>query len=180
MHKLFLKKYYFINKFDRFHLEKINPSVSIIYRNYKRKTNIKLIRKIKTYCKKRGIGFFLSNNLKLALKLNLDGVYLPAFNNDMIHNCFQIKNGFKLIGSAHNIYELNIKKKQKVEEIFLSPIFKKKSKMLGIYGFLKLKRLNQLKNIVLGGVNKKNLKQLSMINADGYAAINLFEKKKGP
>ena len=180
MHKLFLKKYYFINKFDRLHLEKINHSVSIIYRNYKKKTNIKLLRKIKTYCNKRGIEFFLSNDFKVALKLNLNGVYLPAFNNEIIPNCFQTKKNFKLIGSAHNIYELNIKKKQKVEEIFLSPIFKKKSKILGIYGFLKLKRLNQLKNIVLGGVTDKNLKILSLINADGYAAIKLFNKKKGP
>ena len=180
MHKLFLKKYYFINKFDRLHLEKINYSVSIIYRNYKKKTNIKLLRKIKTYCNKRGIEFFLSNDFKTALKLNLNGVYLPAFNNEIIPNCFQTKKNFKLIGSAHNIYELNIKKKQKVEEIFLSPVFKKKSKILGIYGFLKLKRLNQLKNIVLGGVTDKNLKILSLINADGYAAIKLFNKKKGP
>ena len=85
-----------------------------------------MLKKIKTYCNKRGIEFFLSNDLKLALKLNLNGAYLPAFNNDMIHNCFHIKKGFKLIGSAHNIYELNIKKKQKVEEVFISPVFKKK------------------------------------------------------
>ncbi len=139
-----------------------------------------MLRKIKTYCKKRRIKFFLTNNLRLALKLNLDGVYLPAFNKDIAPNCFQIKKGFKLIGSAHNIYELNIKKKQKVEEIFISPIFKKKNKILGIYGFLKLKKLNQLKNIVLGGVNSKNLKKLNMINADGFAAIKYFDKKKGP
>ena len=180
MHKSFLKKYYFINKFDRFHLEKISCSVSIIYRNYKKKTNIKLLRKIKNYCNKRGIEFFLSNDLKLALKLNLNGVYLPAFNNEIIPNCFQTKKNFKLIGSAHNIYELNIKKKQKVEEIFISPVFKKKNKILCIYGFLKLKKLNQLKNIVLGGIDENNLKKLGLINADGYAAIKLFNKKKGP
>ena len=155
MHKFFLIKYYFINKFDQFHLEKINGSVSIIYRNYKKKTNIKLLKKIKTYCNKRRIKFFLANDLKLALKLNLNGVYLPAFNKDIIPNCFQRKKSFKLIGSAHNIYELNIKKKQKVEEIFISPVFKKKNKILGIYGFLKLKKLNQLKNVVLGGVSEK-------------------------
>ena len=57
---------------------------------------------------------------------------------------------------------------------------KKKNKILGIYGFLKLKKLNQLKNIVLGGIDEKNLKKLDLINADGYAAIKLFDKKKGP
>ena len=140
MHKSFLKKFYFINKFDRFHLEKISCSVSIIYRNYKKKTNIKLLRKIKTYCERRHIKFFLANDLKMALKLNLNGVYLPAFNKDIIPNCFQIKKGFKLIGSAHNIYELNIKKKQKVEEIFISPVFKKKKKFFFFFFFKNLKK----------------------------------------
>ena len=32
------------------------------------------------FCKKKKIKFFLSNEIKLALKLDLDGVYLPSFN----------------------------------------------------------------------------------------------------
>ena len=45
---------------------------------------------------------------------------------------------------------------------------------------LNIIQLNQLKNIVLGGIDEKNLKKLDLINADGYAAIKLFDKKKGP
>ena len=33
-----------------------------------------------SYYKKKGCNFFLSNNVKLAIKLKLDGVYLPSFN----------------------------------------------------------------------------------------------------
>ena len=39
-------------------------------------TNLKL----KKYCKKKGYKFFLSNNIKLAIKLDLDGAYIPSFN----------------------------------------------------------------------------------------------------
>ena len=46
---------------------------------------------------------------------------------------FNIKK-FQIIGSAHNQNEINIKKKQRVKEIFISPIFKYKSKApLGIH-----------------------------------------------
>ena len=34
MHMYNLKKYYFINKFDKNHLENLDNKVSIIYRNY--------------------------------------------------------------------------------------------------------------------------------------------------
>ena len=41
---------------------------------------------------------------------------------------------YKIIGSGHNIKEVNIKKKQRVKEIFISPICKYKNKHpLGIY-----------------------------------------------
>ena len=117
---------------------------------------------------------------KLALKLNLSGVYIPSFNKEIIPNCFKKKVNFKLIGSVHNIYELNTKKMQQVEKIFISPVFKKKNKLLGIYGFLKIKKYSSLKNIALGGINKNNIKILRILKADGFAAINYFDKKKGP
>ena len=73
-----------------------------------------------------------------------------------------------------------MKKKQKINEIFISPVFKTKKNKLGIHGFIKLSRVSCLKNIALGGINRKNLKFLNLINADGYAAINYYNKKKGP
>ena len=76
-----MRKYYFINKFDTNIIDKQDKQTVIIYRNYS--TEIKkegLILKIKKYCKKRGIRFYLSNNIKLAIKLNLDGTYIPSFN----------------------------------------------------------------------------------------------------
>ena len=34
--------------------------------------------------------------------------------------------------------------------------------------------------IALGGISKKNLKQLKLTDASGFAGISFFEQKKGP
>ena len=161
MHFFFLRQYHFINKFDPNYLNKLDKNISIIYRNYNQKNNIFIIKKIKKFCNVNNREFLLANDIKLAIKLNLNGVYLPSFNKSMTHNCYSLRKNFKVIGSAHNIFELNLKKKQKITEIFLSPVFKKiGKKTLGIYGFIKLSNVSNLVNIALGGVNKNNIKHL--------------------
>ena len=80
MHNKILNKYYFINKFDQSHLDKQDNKTTIIFRNYDQIIDEKLILKLKSYCKKKGNKFLLSNNVKLAMKLNLDGAYIPSFN----------------------------------------------------------------------------------------------------
>ena len=85
MHNKILNKYYFINKFDQSHIDKQDKKTAIIYRNYNEKHDKKLILKLKNYCKKKGNKFLLSNNIKLAISLNLDGAYIPSFNTDMKH-----------------------------------------------------------------------------------------------
>ena len=126
-----VNKYYFINKFDTNNINKQDKQTAIIYRNYS--SNIKnedLILKIKNYCKKRRIKFFLSNSIKLAIKLNLDGAYVPSFNRNVNHLAYSIKKSFDLIGSAHNLKEIRIKEKQGVKKIFLSSLFKKNKNFL--------------------------------------------------
>ena len=87
--------------------------------------NVSDILKVKKYFKKKNIKFYLSNNIKLAVKLNLDGAYIPSFNNDMSHLNYNFKKNFEIIGSAHNLKEIRTKELQKVNKIFLSSIFKK-------------------------------------------------------
>ena len=177
----FLKQYYFINKFNPGHLTNLSKNIGIIYRNYAKNNNILTINRINKFCKSNGRKFYLSNNIKLAIKMDLDGVYFPSFERSLVHNCYNLKTNFKIIGSAHNLFELNIKKKQKVSEVFISPVFKKKSRnALGIYGFIKLRNSTNLNSIVLGGVDNSNLNKLRQIKCSGFAAINFFAKKKGP
>ena len=47
MHNKILNKYHFINKFDQSHLDKLDQEVILIYRNYNKKIDEKLIIKDK-------------------------------------------------------------------------------------------------------------------------------------
>jgi thiamine-phosphate pyrophosphorylase len=180
MHNKILNKYYFINKFNESHIDKQDKGTTIIYRNYNQIVNEKLIIKIKNYCKKKGNKFLLSNNIKLAVKLNLDGAYIPSFNKNTKHLSYSLNKKFIILGSAHNIYEMNTKDLQNVNAIFLSSIFKKNKNYLGINKFKLLSLFSKKPLIALGGIKNNNLKRLNLVNCFGFAGISFFEQKKGP
>ena len=169
-------KYYFINKFETNNIDKLDNQTTIIYRNYSSETvNEKLILKIKNYCKKKGIKFYLSNNIQIAIKLNLDGAYIPSFNKNTKHLAYSLQKNFKIIGSAHNLKEIRTKERQKVDKIFISSLFKKNKNYLGINKFKLLSQLTRKDVIVLGGISKKNLKKLKILNQSRFAGISYFE-----
>ena len=154
----------------------MDSQTTVIYRNYSSETvNEKLILKIKNYCKKKGIKFYLSNNIQIAIKLNLDGAYIPSFNKNTKHLAFSFKKNFKIVGSAHNLREIKIKETQKVDKIFLSSLFKKNKNYLGINKFKLLSKLTQKEVVVLGGISVKNLKKLKILKQSQFAGISYFE-----
>ena len=177
MHNNLPSFFSFINDFKKEHIRKLDKKIALIYRNYSIDNDKKLILQIKKYCKKSGRKFYLSNNLKLAINLDLDGVYLPSFNKNLNNNTRNLKKKFTIIGSAHTVKEIRIKEKQGAELIFISPLFKtnKNKKFLNPikFNFLALKTTKRV--IALGGINSKNLNQLTMIKAYGFAAISYFE-----
>jgi thiamine-phosphate pyrophosphorylase len=176
MHINMMRKYYFINKFDTNNIDKQDKQTTIIYRNYSSKPiDQTLILRIKRYCKKKSIKFYLSNNIKLAIKLNLDGAYIPAFNKSIKHLAYTYKKNFRIIGSAHNLKEIRIKEKQNVKKIFLSSLFKKNKNFLGINRFKLLSKLTFKDIVVLGGISEKNKKKLSLLNKYDFAGISYFE-----
>ena len=121
-----INKYYFINKFDTNIIDKQDKQTTIIYRNYNAKTiDEDLILKIKKYCRRSRVKFYLSNHIKLAIKLDLDGAYIPSFNKSTKHLAFSFKKKFNIIGSAHSIKQIRTKETQNVNSIFISSIFKK-------------------------------------------------------
>ena len=171
-----IRKYYFINKFETNNIDKQDKQTIIIYRNYSSKRlNEKLIFKIKKYCKKKGNKFYLSNDIKLAKKLDLDGAYIPSFNKTTNHLAFSYKQNFNIIGSAHNLKEIKIKEKQKVNKIFLSSLFKKNKNYLGINKFKLLSKLTKKNVVVLGGITKNNKKQINLVKQFDFAGISYFE-----
>jgi len=175
MHNKILNKFYFINKFDQSHIDKQDKKTILIYRNYNHQMDEKVIIKIKDYCKKKGNKFLLSNNIKLAIKLNLDGAYIPSFNKDKKHLSYSFKQKFIILGSAHNVYEMRTKELQNIETIFLSSIFKRNKNYLGIYKFKLFSLLSNKKIVALGGVSLNNLKKLNLTNCFGFAGISFFE-----
>ena len=180
MHNRILNRYYFINKFDQSHLDNQHKKTIIIFRNYSLPIDEGLILRLKNYCKKKGNKFLLSNNIKLAVKLDLDGAYIPSFNKDKKHLAYSFKKRFIILGSSHNVYEMRIKELQNVEVIFLSSIFKKNKNYLGINKFKLLSLLSKKPFVALGGISNNNLKKLNLINSSGFAGISFFEQKKGP
>ena len=169
-------KYYFINKFDTKNINKLNKDTIVIYRNYKpNKDYENIILKIKSYCNKKQIKFYLSNDVRLANKLKLDGAYIPSFNKSLNHLSYRFNKNFKIVGSAHNLKEINIKTTQNVEQIFLSSLFKKNKNYLGINKFKLIANLTKKRIIALGGISNKNLNKLKLVNCEGFAGISFFE-----
>ena len=150
----------------------------MIYRNYEKKPTKSLIIKIKNYCKKRKNKFYLSNNYKLAINLDLDGVYLPSFNKEIIFNIFSKRKNFLVLGSAHSTQEIIIKQRQGCKLIFLAPIFKvnKKKHFLGVNKFNQLTTNKKIDFIALGGINDLNIKKINLLNCYGFAGISWIKK----
>ena len=176
MHDKLIKKYYFINSLDTNNIKNQDRETVIIYRNYSsQKPNINEILKIKNILKKKGNKFLLSNNIKLALKLKLDGAYIPSFNKNYNHLSYSTKSNFIIVGSAHNLKEIKIKELQKVQRIFISSVFKKNKNYLGLYKFKLISEYTKKEVVALGGLSKENLKKLKLINISSFGGMSYFE-----
>ena len=179
MHNLF-KIYYFIDEFNREEIQKLNKKIILIYRNYKENNNLKLIKKIKNICNKQKRKLYISNNLRLALSLDLDGLYIPSFNKHCNYRNLSSKKNFEIIGSAHNSIQIKNKEKQGCSTIFVAPIFKtkKSSYFLDISRFNLLTKNTKKKVIALGGINHSNYKKLKLTNISGFASISWIKKNR--
>ena len=124
--------------------------------------------------RKQGNKFFLANNFKLALKLGLDGVYIPSFNKNYNHLAYSTFLNFTVVGSAHNLKEIRIKELQKAKVIFISSLFKKNKNYLGLNKFKILKNCTKKKVVALGGISKKNIKKIKLLKISGIAGISYF------
>ena len=176
MHYWLPKKYYFINELDTNTIKKCDHNTAIIYRNYdSEKIDILKILSLKNYLKKRKNKFLLSNNIKLALKLGLDGAYIPSFNKEFTHLSYSTNSNFIILGSAHNLKEIRIKELQKVQGIFLSSLFKKNNNFLGLNKFRIFSNYTKKNIIALGGISIKNFKKLSLLNISSFAGISYFK-----
>ena len=98
MHKLI---FYFIDEFKKKHLINLDKNISIIYRNYNKIYSENEVLEIKKFCLSTNRNLFISNNVYLANKFNLDGIYLPSFNKN-----------FSILGKIDKRLKIIIKKKK--------------------------------------------------------------------
>ena len=172
--------YYYIDKFNRNEISKLDRLISIIYRDYSNKFNKKEIKNLINFCKRERRKVYISNNLKLALRFNFDGVYLPSFNKILKYRNIYKKN-LEIIGSAHNTMEIKNKEAQGCTKIFLCPIFKTKKNriFLGVTRFNLTKLITKKEVIPLGGINQNNIKKINLCSIKSVAGISWI-KKNGP
>ena len=153
---------------------------NIIYRNRKNNEKLKGLKELRGECKKKRINFFIANDTELALNLKADGLYISAYNTNL--NLSKIKNlNLKIIGSAHNINELYMKKKQGCSEIIFSRLFE--TSYVPKKGYLGVIKFNLLSNIAnkdltpLGGITSSNLNKLNMVKSKSIVLLSEVKKK---
>jgi len=182
MHNNLPKIFIFLDEYDSkvFKHKNININIGIIYRNYRDTKRENQLVKIARACKKSRYQLFVSNDVKLAIKIKANGIYIPSFNKRMKFANLEKKN-IIIIGSAHNQQEIHNKITQKCSAIFLSPIFniKKSKKYLGLHKFNNLTKTNKINFYALGGISENNICKLQLLSIKGFGGIGLFKKKTG-
>ena len=158
---------------------KIRNKFFIIYRNRKKVNKFDDLFKFRQNCKSKAVKFYIANDLRLAMSLNSDGIYLSSYNKKL--NCLNFrKKNFQIIGSAHNFKEISIKIKQGCNFILLSKLFlvdyDKTASHLGVLKFNSFLRFSK-KLIPLGGIKSHNLNQLNNVFSEGFALLSEIKKK---
>ena len=176
-------KYFFIieniKDIDLKNIKKSNK-FNIIYRYSKIAKNLEELLRFRNACKTKNIGFYVSNNIKLAVFLRADGIYISAYNKDLTFTRFK-HSKFKIIGSAHNIKELKLKKLQGCTKIIFSRLFltsyKNKNGFLGIVKFNLLSLLIKENLVPLGGIRLSNLNKLNIVRCNTIALLSEIKKE---
>ena len=178
MHKYLPNIFVFLDEYNENIFQNNNINIGIIYRNYKAKNREKELNKIAKACKKKRYQLFVSNDIKLALKVKADGIYIPAFNKTKKYLNLEKKN-IKILGSAHNQKEIHAKIQQNCSGVFLSPIFfvKKSKSFLGLHRFNYLSHMNNTNIYALGGISNENIRKLKLLYTKGFGGIRIFKKK---
>ena len=178
MHKYLPKFFIFLDEYNSEIFKNKNPNIGVIYRNYNGRNKESQLIKIANACRKNRFQLYVSNDIRLALKVKADGIYVPAFNKTKKFLNLEKRN-VKIIGSAHNQKEINEKISQNCVAIFLSPLFKvkKSKKFLGLHKFNYLSYANKINMLALGGISEKNINKFKLLYSKGFGGISVFKKK---
>jgi len=174
--------YFLINKLDELNLDYVKKIGAILVLRNPEKLKLRDLIKFKTKCAQRKIDLYIANSVKTLFLLRTNKFYISAYNKKQYWDLKQKNKKITIIGSAHNISEINEKIRQGCRQIFLSRLFKTKYKnkkdFLGTTKFNLLSRNFSVQFIALGGINKNNFHQIKNLNALG-CALSSDKKKAG-
>jgi len=178
MHKNLPSLFVFLDQYNNSIFKNNITNIGVIYRNYKDPNKEKELIKIARACKRKRYQLFVSNDIKLAVKVRANGIYIPSFNKTKRFLNLENKK-LIILGSAHNQKEIQEKISQQCRAIFLSPTFhvKKNKNFLGLYKFNFLSLSNKINILALGGIYEHNFQTTKLLHTKGFGGIGMFKKK---
>lgn len=172
--------FFITEKLNELNLDYVKKTGAILILRNADKHKTSELKKFYKKCKRNNIGLFISNNIKTLFFLNSDKFYISAYNKKPFKHLKKSNPNIKIIGSAHNVYEIKQKIDQGCDFIVLSRIFetsdKNKKGHLGTLKFNLLTRKFPNKFLALGGINEKTFGLLRILNIYGCAILK--DKKK--
>jgi thiamine monophosphate synthase len=156
-------------------------NISLIYNTLDKNENLKELMKIKLFCNKNNIKLYIKNNIKLAVKIKADGVFL---NNEFKKKILQKneKLNFKIIVGIHSVKEFYLKKYEHYSDVIISPIFYNKkysiNKILNPVKFNLMSLYWKKRKYALGGINKNNFKKIYLTSSIGVGFVSLINDLK--
>ena len=174
------KLFFITEKLNELNLDYVKKIGAILILRNTYNFDKKKLEKFNKDCNKRNISIFVSNDVKTLFLLKSNNFYISAHNKKHFKHLKKINPNIQIVGSAHNISEINEKMKQGCNLIVLSRIFetsyKYKKGYFGTTKFNLLTRHFKSKYIALGGINETNFKSMKILNISGCAMLK--DKKK--
>jgi thiamine-phosphate pyrophosphorylase len=142
---------------------------------------IKEAEEIRKVCKKNGVLFIVNDRVDVALATEADGVHLGP--NDMKFETARKILGKKIIGvTVSSLEDAKLYEKLGADYISLSPIFRTNTKKdagdpVGLEIIRKAKGSLRIPFVVIGGINRNNLKDVLDAGAQRVCMISAILKK---
>jgi thiamine-phosphate pyrophosphorylase len=178
------KFYYITSSLDQVKIKNIKKfrNIGVIYKQENNKSvDICECYNLKNICKKNQIPFFISDDFKLANKLDANGVFLTSLYKKPVNSSI-LKKNFKILGAVHSQLEYFLRARQQCEIVVFSPLFYNEkyslNKILSVIKF-NLITLNWRKKIsAMGGIKYENVKKIQITNCDSISFIKFLEDFK--
>jgi thiamine-phosphate pyrophosphorylase len=151
---------------------------AIIIRHFTTKEKTNLVFKIKSLCKRHKVKLLLSDDVKAAIKLGLDGVHFSEkkARRHLVKPPYAAAKKFIFTSACHSLWALKRAERTDLDAVLISPVFATQShpdtKGLGALRFQCLATQTHLKCYALGGITPQTAQRLSSSKAYGFAGIS--------